>query len=78
MRRVLRARLTHFLGIAVCAFALSAVVVGGLASPAPRPPAFHTFRGPIEVLPAILQGPVPGPVCSYSSQQPLHNRPPCP
>jgi len=65
-RRVIRAKLTHILGIAACAFTLAAVVVGSLASPTTsRPVVTHTFRQPVELLPAII-GPggvvqVPGP-----------------
>jgi hypothetical protein len=82
VRRVLRAKPTHILGIAVCAFALGVVVVSGRAGPTSRPHAAHTFRGPVELLPVITTPGglviVPGPVCSSISHQPVRKPPRCP
>jgi hypothetical protein len=79
VRRVLRAKPTHLLGIAVCAFALAAVVVSSLAGPTSRPPAPHTFRAPIGLLPAIIppRGPLISQICSSMAHQP-HGAPRCP
>lgn len=68
-RRVLRSRITHLAGIAVCAFALTGAVVGALSGPAApdraRPPAAaRVSPSPTSTLPApaaSLPQPEPAP-----------------